>query len=80
MAEDFPDVWTMAGWHGPPPEVRDALWAAWPENSFSRKLRWHEAVLSQHPWEDEEKGLVVEVSGRSAVVQRSHELGAAGAH
>ena len=51
----------MAGWHGPPPEVRDALWAAWPENSFSRKMRWHEAVLSQHPWEDEEKGFVVEV-------------------
>ena len=61
MAEDFPDVWTLAGWHGPPPEVEDALWAAWPENSFSRKMRWHEAVLSQHPFEDEERGFVVEV-------------------
>ena len=61
MAEDFPDVWSLAGWHGPPPDVEDALWAAWPENSFSRKMRWHEAVLSQHPWEDEEKGFVVEV-------------------
>ena len=61
MAEDFPDLWTMAGWHGPPPEVEDALWAAWPENSFSRKMRWHEAVLSQDPYEDEERGMVVEV-------------------
>ena len=51
----------MAGWHGPPPEVKDALWAAWPENSFSRKMRWHEAFLSQIPFEDEERGIVVEV-------------------
>ena len=62
MAEDFPDVWTAVGWHGPPSEVEDALWAAWAEIGFhGAKLRWYEATLSQLPYEDEKRGIVVEV-------------------